>query len=80
MRHVGLYHMALVGLGRIDIKVGQWVLAGELVGAMPDAVDKAAGTLYVELRRDGRPVDPQPYLATSDEGRSGHDVNQRVRE
>ncbi len=83
IRHAGLYHSLLAGLGRVDIKPDQWVLAGEPVGAMPDAVDKAAGTLYVELRRDGRPVDPQPYLAIRDEGRGGQDGqdgNQRVRE
>ena len=80
IRHDGLYHTLLAGLGRVDIKVGQWVLAGEPVGAMPDAVDKAAGTLYVELRRDGRPVDPLPYLPVRDEGDGGQDGNQKVRE
>ena len=60
IRHGGLYHSLLAGLGRVDIKADQWVLAGEPVGAM----DKASGgTLYFELRRDGRPVDPQPWLA-----------------
>ncbi len=71
IRHGGGYHSLLAGLGRVDVTVDQWVLAGEPVGAMPDAVDKAAGTLYVELRRDGRPVDPQPWLATGDKGRDG---------
>jgi septal ring factor EnvC (AmiA/AmiB activator) len=70
IRHGGLYHSLLAGLGRVDIKADQWVLAGEPVGAMPDAVDKApGGALYVELRRDGRPVDPQPWLASRDQGR-----------
>jgi len=80
MRHGGLYHTLLGGLGRVDAKVGQWVLAGEPVGAVPDAVDKAAGTLYVELRRDGGPIDPQVYLALGDEQRGGKDANQRMRE
>ena len=70
IRHGGLYHSLLAGLGRVDIKADQWVLAGEPVGVMPDAVDKAVGgALYVELRRDGRPVDPQPWLAPRDQGR-----------
>jgi septal ring factor EnvC (AmiA/AmiB activator) len=70
IRHGGLYHSLLAGFGRVDIKADQWVLAGEPVGAMPDAVDKApGGALYVELRRDGRPVDPQPWLAPRDQGR-----------
>jgi septal ring factor EnvC (AmiA/AmiB activator) len=70
IRHGGLYHSLLAGLGRVDIKADQWVLAGEPVGAMPEAVDKASGgALYVELRRDGRPVDPQPWLVPRDQGR-----------
>jgi septal ring factor EnvC (AmiA/AmiB activator) len=70
IRHGGLYHSLLAGLGRVDIKADQWVLAGEPVGAMPDAVDKASGgALYVELRRDGRPVDPQLWLGSRDQGR-----------
>ena len=70
IRHGGLYHSLLAGFGRVDIKADQWVLAGEPVGVMPEAVDKASGgALYVELRRDGRPVDPQPWLAPRDQGR-----------
>lgn len=80
IRHGGLYHSLLAGLGRVDVTVDQWVLAGEPVGAMPDAVDKATGTLYVELRHDGRPVDPQPWLAPRDEGRDEQDGDQKVRE
>jgi septal ring factor EnvC (AmiA/AmiB activator) len=65
IRHGALYHSLLAGLGRVDTKADQWVLAGEPVGAM----DKAAGgTLYFELRRDGRPVDPQPWLAAVGQG------------
>jgi len=80
IQHGGLYHTVLAGLGRVDIKVDQWVLAGEPVGALPDAMDKAAGTLYVELRRDSRPIDPLPYLAVRGEGHGGQDGNQKVRE
>jgi murein hydrolase activator len=80
IRHGGLYHSLLGGLGRIDVTVDQWVLAGEPVGAMPDGVDKTAATLYVELRHDGRPVDPQPWLAPRDEGRDEADGDQKVRE
>jgi murein hydrolase activator len=59
MRHGDLYHSLLAGLGRVDARIGQWVLAGEPVGSMPDAPGRL---LYMELRRDGRPVDPQPWL------------------
>ncbi len=64
IRHGGGYHSLLAGLGRVDVTVGQWVLAGEPVGAMPGADDgNAAAAFYFELRRDGRPVDPQTRLA-----------------
>ena len=80
IRHGGLYHSLLAGLGRVDMKANQWVLAGEPVGAMPDAVDAASGgVLYFELRRDGRPVDPQPWLAPGDLARDEPDDDQRVR-
>ena len=68
IRHTDGYHSLLAGLGRADIAVGQWVLAGEPVGVMPDAAGQGSGgVIYFELRRDGRPVDPQPWLAQRDE-------------
>lgn len=64
IRHGGGYHSLLAGLGRVDVTGGQWLLAGEPVGAMPGADAANAGaTFYFELRRDGRPVDPGPRLA-----------------
>ena len=77
IRHAGLYYSLLAGLERIDIKVDQWVLAGEPMGAMPEA---SGGALYFELRRDDRPVDPQPWLALGAAGRNEPDGDQRVNE
>jgi murein hydrolase activator len=77
IRHGGLYYSLLAGLGRIDIKADQWVLAGEPVGAMPEG---SGGALYFELRRDGRPVDPQPWLAPGAAWRNEPDGDQKVRE
>jgi septal ring factor EnvC (AmiA/AmiB activator) len=56
------YHSLLSGLGRIDGGVGQWVLAGEPVGAMGPAAE-GNPRLYLELRRQGHPINPQPWLA-----------------
>jgi murein hydrolase activator len=68
IRHAGGYHSLLAGLGRADVSLGEWVLAGEPVGVMPDAAEPGSdGVFYFELRRDGRPVDPQPWLAKRDE-------------
>jgi len=62
----GGYHFVLSGLDRLDGQVGQTVQPGEPVGVMP-AWDpqNAAGsrpTLYMELRKDGIPVNPAPFL------------------
>jgi septal ring factor EnvC (AmiA/AmiB activator) len=65
IRHRGGYHSVLAGLSRVDVTIGQWLLAGEPVGVMPGADDENASvTFYLELRRDGRPVDPQSRLAS----------------
>lgn len=67
IRHAGGYHSLLTGLGHVDVTTGQWLLAGEPVGSLSDADDKGVGaTFYFELRRDGRPVDPQSRLASRD--------------
>jgi septal ring factor EnvC (AmiA/AmiB activator) len=83
IRHADGYHSLLAGLGRADSAVGQWVLAGEPVGVMLDAAESGSGgEIHFELRRDGRPVDPQPWLAKRDEstGRDDRIGDQRVRE
>jgi len=83
-RHYGLlliiahgegYHTLLAGLGRIDGVVGQWLLAGEPVGQMSAAPEQAGGgakpTLYVELRRNGEPINPLLWIAATDRKVSG---------
>jgi septal ring factor EnvC (AmiA/AmiB activator) len=64
----GGYHAVLAGFDRLDVKVGQQVAAGEPVGVMPRWEPGASGdrpALYVELRRDGQPVNPAPLLRAS---------------
>ena len=64
----GGYHVLLAGLSQIDVQPGQFVLAAEPVGTMsgwsqqaqPAAVNSAP-VLYVEFRKDGRPIDPNPW-------------------
>ncbi len=70
IEHSEGYHSLLAGLGRIDGALGQWVLAGEPVGVMGSDL-RGAYRLYVELRRDGQPVDPLPWLAAADGKASG---------
>lgn len=64
------YHTLLAGLGRIDCVLGQWLLGGEPVGVMV-ADSEGRPKLYVELRREGQPIDPIPWLARDDRTVSG---------
>jgi septal ring factor EnvC (AmiA/AmiB activator) len=58
----GGYHFVLAGLDRLDASAGQRLLAGEPVGVLGGGGGSAA-SLYVELRRNGQPVDPRPWFA-----------------
>lgn len=62
------YHVLLAGMSQIDAAPGQFVLAAEPVGTMAGASKTEQNTaaanapvLYVEFRKDGRPVDPDPW-------------------
>ena len=61
------YHVVVAGLSQIDVQLGQFVLAGEPVGTMSAAPkgksQDSAPVLYVEFRKEGRPVDPEPWWA-----------------
>ncbi|TIS59117.1 MAG: hypothetical protein E5W91_06520 [Mesorhizobium sp.] len=73
------YHVVLAGMSRISVASGQSVLAGEPVGAMGEARvastsasknGNATPELYVEFRKDGKPVDPAPWWADRFSGRT----------
>jgi septal ring factor EnvC (AmiA/AmiB activator) len=66
IEHGAGYHTLLAGMGRIDVIVGQWLLGGEPVGIMAHINTDYKGdspSLYIELRRDGEPINPLPWLA-----------------
>jgi len=67
----GGYHVLLAGLSQIDVRSGQFVLAAEPVGTMnggqkntPSTAQISGPVLYVEFRKDGRPIDPGPWWAS----------------
>lgn len=67
LEHPGGYHTLIAGFGRIDVRVGQDVLAGEPVGVTPSPQtgDREVPTVYFEFRRNGQPIDPLPGLAAA---------------
>jgi len=69
IEHGGGYHSVLAGLDRVDAVVGQWLLAGEPVGVMGSGDAASSGgrpKLYLELRRDGLPIDPVPWFGAAE--------------
>jgi septal ring factor EnvC (AmiA/AmiB activator) len=73
----GGYHVLLAGMERISVDIGQFVLTGEPVAVMgsgPQVASAVGGgaaassqpVLYIEFRKDGLPVDPSPWWATTD--------------
>ncbi|HUZ91911.1 MAG TPA: peptidoglycan DD-metalloendopeptidase family protein, partial [Methylocella sp.] len=64
------YYIILAGMDKINVNVGQFILAGEPVGVMGDGSVKTAAAiaigavqpiLYVEFRKDGVAIDPGPW-------------------
>ncbi len=69
------YYMVLAGMNRVNVAPGQFVLAGEPVATMGDgsirtaaaiALGAAEPVLYVELRKDGTAIDPNPWWARAE--------------
>ncbi|GIL00492.1 MAG: peptidase M23 [Alphaproteobacteria bacterium] len=76
------YHVVLAGMDRIDVQLGQFVLAGEPVAMMgarriasASAVDVESSrpVLYVEFRKDGKSIDPAPWWADATLKRDSND-------
>jgi septal ring factor EnvC (AmiA/AmiB activator) len=64
----GGYHFVLSGFASLDVKLGQKVLWGEPVGVMPSwepGSTSARPFLYVELRHNGQPINPTPWLRSN---------------
>jgi len=64
------YHIVLAGMDRINVQPGQFVLLGEPIGRMGSKriastgtidVDTTKPSLYVEFRKDGQSINPDPW-------------------
>jgi septal ring factor EnvC (AmiA/AmiB activator) len=60
LESAGGYDLVLAGLDRVEVRMGDQLLAGEPVGAMPRT--GAGARLYFELRQNGKGVSPAPWL------------------
>ncbi|WP_409361453.1 murein hydrolase activator EnvC family protein [Bartonella heixiaziensis] len=76
------YHIVLIGMSRINVTPGQFVLSGEPLGTMgmqfianSVALDigKNAPILYIEFRKQGKPVNPTPWWRTEKTKRNQND-------
>lgn len=63
----GGYHAVLAGFAHLDVQAGQAVVRGQPIGTMPNWEPGTAHrpALYVELRHDGKAVNPAPWLKAS---------------
>jgi septal ring factor EnvC (AmiA/AmiB activator) len=77
----GGYHVLIAGLSQMDVGPGQFVLAAEPIGTMSGAPRTAqlatektgmgqppqssAPVLYIEFRKDGEPINSDPWWAPS---------------
>lgn len=66
VEHGHEYHSLLAGMARLDVHVGDVVVAGQTIGSIAGSETMPA-RLYLELRHNGRPVNPLPWLAARED-------------
>nr|WP_316650916.1 murein hydrolase activator EnvC [uncultured Gellertiella sp.] len=77
------FHVVLTGMDQIRTSQGKFVFSGEPLAVMGEkrvasatalALETDRPTLYIEFRKDGKPVDSQPWWATKDIGKAHNDT------
>lgn len=71
IRHTGDLETLYGHLERIDVKVGQHVSRGDILGGMGRSGNATGVHLHYEVRMGGRPINPQPYLKLQKQWLSG---------
>ncbi len=76
------YHVVLSGMEAVTVQQGQFVVAGEPLATMGAkrvasatalALETDRPTLYIEFRKDGKPVDSRPWWTAADTGKARND-------
>ncbi len=83
------FHLVFIGMQRVSVRAGQFVLAGEPVGVMgrernmtpseditasvsqSTGADAGAPMLYIEMRKDGAPIDSRSWWAATEKTKDG---------
>ena len=77
------YHLVIAGMESISVAQGQFVVAGEplavmgakrVASATAFALETDRPTLYIEFRKDGKPVDSRPWWSAADLGKARNDT------
>jgi septal ring factor EnvC (AmiA/AmiB activator) len=77
------FHIVLSGMDMVTARQGQFVVAGEPIGQMGEKrIASAAGlnlvtdrpTLYIEFRKDGKPVDSRQWWSAKELGKARNDT------
>ena len=62
IRHTDDQETLYAHLNHLNVKAGQMVSRGDILGAMGRSGNATGVHLHYEVRRNGKPVNPQPYL------------------
>ena len=62
VRHSPELETLYAHMSRVEVKPGQKVQRGDILGAMGRSGNATGVHLHYEVRRHGRPVNPQPYM------------------
>jgi len=63
LRHADGFVTAYADNSELDVKEGDRVRRGQVIAKSGDSGEVSSPRLHFELRKDGKPVDPTPYLA-----------------